>query len=446
MKNFRYLVLIFASATLAVLFFASGDFSEILSGGEGIIPPSGDAPPPKPPKTAPKKADEPPPPAPAPAPAPKPSNEQPANPAPPSSGQPPAPLAEGEEIKMTKPSNTKSTISKALKYLANEQSKDGSWQCKMSALNGVVVTTSYCGLAFMANGSTPSKGTFKENVKNAVDFVAKGVIMPSPNFTGRVRGTQGNWNQENWKLAIGACFLCEAQAASPDSKVKSAIEYAVHKLERNQEPSGGWGHGPGGPNALGYVELEIVSNYAVAAMGMAKDLGVNVDKEKFEKAVKYIEDCTSDGGGTNYSTRPNQNGTMQAGRTGGAIFALAAAEKTNSPKYAAMLKNLDANLDEIPVGHASVAMHFIGGALGCVQNGKNSWAKYVNALFKKMLDASRPDGSFRSIVNPVEVKSTGDGDEDNGPYYNTGIYTLALSLDLGHLKYMSGVFSEKKKK
>jgi hypothetical protein len=45
--------------------------------------------------------------------------------------------------------------------------------------------------------------------------------------------------------------------------VKDRLFEVAKKLEANQEASGGWAHGPGGPNALGYLELEIVGNWSL---------------------------------------------------------------------------------------------------------------------------------------------------------------------------------------
>ncbi|MHC4663187.1 MAG: DUF6288 domain-containing protein [Planctomycetota bacterium] len=332
-----------------------------------------------------------------------------------------------------KPEKAKKVLAKSLAYLAKEQAKAGFWSTKMCHVNGQVVTTSLCALAMMAAGSTPAKGPYCVNVNRAVEFVMNTITKKTP-LDGRRNGA--NWNQENWRLGFGGVFLAEAYASHKDPRIKAKLQEVVQRLEANQEASGGWAHGPGGPNSLGYLELEIMSNWAVAAIGMAKQLGCKVDSEKLKKALDYVNQCTSGMGATAYSTRANQRGTGCPGRTGGAILGFAMC-RYNSPKLDKMAKYLGKTMEQIPEGHASPALHVVGGGLGAIQVSKGLWDKYVTTLYPKILELAQDDGSFRHITN-----KEGDSDAKLGPCYTTGAFAFMLAVDLGRLSFLSGKYGK----
>ncbi|MHC4663792.1 MAG: DUF6288 domain-containing protein [Planctomycetota bacterium] len=334
-----------------------------------------------------------------------------------------------------KPAKAKTVLMKALAYLAREQSKAGYWSTSMSHLNGKVVVTSLCGLALMASGSTPAKGPYSINVSRAVDFVMENVAKKT-SFDNQKRGG-ANWNQENWRLSFGGVFLAEAYASHKNPNIKAKLQEVVRRLEDNLETSGGWGHGPGGPNSLGYVELEIISNWALSTIGMAKQLGCKVDSEKLKRALDYVNKCTTGMGSTAYSTRGNQRGTGCPGRTGGAILAFAMC-RYNSAKLDKMANYLGKTMEQIPEGHASPVLHFVGGGLGALQISKTLWDKYVTTLYPKIIELANEDGSFRTIVN-----KEGDKDAMIGPYYTAGALTLMLAADQGRLNFLSGKYGGK---
>jgi hypothetical protein len=336
-----------------------------------------------------------------------------------------------------KPDKTNKVLAKALAFLAKGQSKGGTWPCKMSHYNGQVLVTSYCALAMMAAGSTPAKGPYCANVNRAKNFVMKVITLES-RFGKAKRGGK-NMNQSLWRWGAGGMFLAECYAVHKDPAIKAKLQEVVKKIEDAQEPSGGWGHGPGGPNMLNYVELEVVSNYALATLGMAKKLGCKVDSAKLKKACDYVVQCTNGMGGVGYSTRRGQRGFGCPGRSGGAILGFTLC-KYNHPMYTKMIKYLDKTIGDIPMGHASPAIHFIGGGLGSLQVSKGLWNKYVQTLFPVILEHANDDGSFRAVVNPKE----GDHDTNNGIYYSSGIYTFLLAVDQGRLRFLSGKYGGRK--
>ncbi|MHC4660280.1 MAG: DUF6288 domain-containing protein [Planctomycetota bacterium] len=333
-----------------------------------------------------------------------------------------------------KPSKAKKALKKALAYIASKQNDDGHWDCQMSGANGQVVVTSLCGLALMAGGSTLDSGPYALNVFRAVRFVSQNITKIEDWEKKTQNGTVNG--QQNWRWGLGGMFLAEAYAKSKNPEIKTVLDEVVRLLAESQEPSGGWGHGPGGPNALGYVELEVVSNWALSAMGMAKSLGCKVKSFNFKKGMDYVLRCTNKAGGVAYSTRPGQRGHGCPGRTGGAMLAFTLC-KNRPSNYSKMAAYLAKTMKQAPSGHASPVMHIMGSGLGAIQTSKEMWDQFAAQLIPVILQHTNPDGSFRTIVNPQE----GDTDSANGPFYTGGICALMLAVDEGRLKYMSGRYA-----
>ena len=83
-------------------------------------------------------------------------------------------------------------------------------------------------------------------------------------------------------------------------KKRALIDLGTSLAER-QEQSGGWAHGPGGPNALGYVELNILTGLALCGMGLAGQAGYDTNESVLELAETYLKQSSNGDGGVGYS-------------------------------------------------------------------------------------------------------------------------------------------------
>lgn len=327
-------------------------------------------------------------------------------------------------------------VDQALEYLSKQQQGDGGWECHLSGENGRVVMTSLCGLAFIAAGNTASKGTYKKNVENAARFVMANIGKESA-FAG-MGGGGGNWNQTNWGLGYGGMFLAEVQNASPVRGVDEKLKWVAETILANMEETGGFAHGPGGPNALNYLELEIVSNYCVAALGGAMANGVEVDSKKIEKALDYIEKCGGGKGGVGYSHRQGQVGWGDPGRTGGAIMAFGAVGRDDHRYYKSMSAWLQANLNDIIDGHVSPTMHHLSAAAACYREGGKAWERYWEAQRQECTMLRNPDGTFTGRPTKESAQMGRNNDLDLGPVWNTSHWTIILCLEKDNLPVWFG--------
>lgn len=341
-----------------------------------------------------------------------------------------APHAKSDPKKCKK---TSEILSDGLKFLASRQTDSGNQQA-VSNENHAVATASLCGLAWIGSG----KKKYAKNITKAAEFVMENAGKSRARGLGSASSKGGaNWNQSNWSLSYSAIFLSEYFAQKKRISVKKRLQEIVNKLIENQEASGGWAHGPGGPNALDYLELEIMSNLALGGIGMAERVGIQVDNAKVVKAYQYVKACTS-GGGVAYSPRPGQAGAGDPGRTAGALWALKQVGKGKGLQ-GSMTKYYTRQLGELYEGHASPTMHILNGALASAQLGKSAYSKYWKTWRPFIMASRTMDGAFGCRPNHESLQMKHHPDRTWGPSFVTAHYVLAMELGQGRFKLLDTV-------
>lgn len=320
----------------------------------------------------------------------------------------------------------------SLDWLVKQQEPDGGFPTMMAATTGKVVVTSVCGMAFMANGG------YKEPLAKCADYVMKNAVEKAgANGDDPFKGLTGgkNWNQSNWALGYGGVFLGLVYQQTKDAKVKESLAAIAAQIVKNQEATGGWAHGPGGPNALDYLELEIMSNWVLAALGLAQQAGVDVRADAIEKGMKYVELCAAGDGGVGYADRPGQKGMGEPGRTSGAIFAWMCLRQAKGGFYGKMTQYWERNMADITNGHVSPVMHYSTSGLAAHALGAGPWDKFMDRFRIEFLACRRVDGSFAARPTEESEMMHSNSDRSVGDCWITGNYLLILGLPNKNLKY-----------
>ena len=314
----------------------------------------------------------------------------------------------------------------SLAKLASIQTEGGSMPMTTGGAGGAVVYTTLGGLAFLASGSTPTEGPYAENIVRCRDFILKTVRSDGPTLPRREDGK--NWNQENWQLSYAPWFLCEYYNHTGDEEVYAKLEEIAGRLVQNMEPSGGWAHGPGGPNALGYVELEIMSNYAMVSFGCMRALGIEIEQKVVDKARDYVASCTGGDGGVAYSTRSGQIGYGEAGRSGGAYLAFARCGFQRHNLFAKMGKFTLRNIEKLPTGHVSPVMHFLAGAMCCWEMGPKAWKTYWSTFRTTFRSFRLPNGEYTAVPTAESQQLRSNADRGCGPGWISSTYLLIQGI------------------
>ncbi len=164
---------------------------------------------------------------------------------------------------------------RALDWLQQHQLESGGFPQTLGGNNGAVVMTALAGLAWLSEGSSSTKGRYAKAIAKARDFVRKGLRAKDP-FKDRMPAG-ASWDQTNWAFGHAGIFFGELWKRAPDDELVKSLEFVAGTLAQRQEASGGYAHGPGGKNALGYVELNIMAGLSLRSLRAAKTAGSGGD-------------------------------------------------------------------------------------------------------------------------------------------------------------------------
>jgi hypothetical protein len=293
-------------------------------------------------------------------------------------------------------------------------------------MNGAVVQASLAGLCWLGGGSDLEAGPYKDNVRRAAEFVVSHV----DGMGGPTRPGGGpSWDQSNWGWAHAAIFLGELCQRTPTEEFRAALLRMGKELAQRQEASGGWAHGPGGPNALGYLELNIVSGLALTGLGLARQGGYDVPQTVIDKAEAFLIASSAGDGGIGYSERPGQAGQGNIGRTAAAWLGYVGLGLGKRPWCRKMEGFVRRYAGDILGGHASLMQHVMLAGVAAHALGADARKSYWETARRDLVLARAPDGSFQP--RPwAETRSTGsNGDVSFGEVWSTCAWTLPLVTD-----------------
>jgi hypothetical protein len=194
-------------------------------------------------------------------------------------------------------------IRAGLDYLAETQSKDGSWG---DPQRGVIGITALGVLAFLAQGHQEGFGPYageRDVVRRAVDFLLKhstsdvrlgkppGFIFAEQDGDSRMHGH--GYATQALVLVYGSGRSSEERARALREKIRRAVTV----IEESQTITGGWGYEPNPAT----VHEGSVTVTVVQALRLASDAGFVVDKQVHERGLKYLRDSQKPDGSFKYS-------------------------------------------------------------------------------------------------------------------------------------------------
>jgi len=310
---------------------------------------------------------------------------------------------------------TEQTIDKGMTYLAQTQSRNGSWTAQGSYGGGgyPVAMTSLAGLALLAGGNTSVEGPYAVNVRNAVDFLVK-----SSQRSGLI-AREGEASRPMHGHGFAMLFLAEAYGTEQDADARERIKRVLHKAidltGRSQSAAGGWLYTPDSGSDEGSVTVT-----QIQGLRACRNAGIRVPKSIIDRATKYIEDSANPDGGIRY--RVSTAGTSRPAITAAAVATMYNAGEYENPiavKSLAYLKNHLKGKEGARTfgGHQYYATLYAGQAM--YLSSEENWQDYFPHTRDWLIDAQADDGSWQ-----------GDG---VGPVYGTAIALLTLQLPYANL-------------
>jgi hypothetical protein len=180
---------------------------------------------------------------------------------------------------------TEAAIRRGLDFLARQQHRDGYWiemvgrkvndEYQGTPGRHVGVTALAC-MAFLANGSTPGRGRYGDNVERGLSWLLD-QVKPDDGF---ITCDQSRM----YEHSFATLFLAEAYGMTGDTRVREKLQRAVDCIVQAQNVQGGWRYLPGSKDS----DMSITVTCVMALRG-ARNVGIYVPRETILRAIDYVK-------------------------------------------------------------------------------------------------------------------------------------------------------------
>ena len=332
---------------------------------------------------------------------------------------------------------------RGLEWLAKQQKEDGSFACPKQAQPSV---TSFCLMAFLAQGESPADGKYQQQLTRAISFILdqqkpNGLIAATaPREVPIPRDVDHNTvgNPSVYNHAISGLALAEAYGqcnAEQAERIAPVIEKAIAATLEMQRWGGKKARDVGGWRYLnlhdnGRFDSDLsITGWQLAFLRSARNAGFDVPKESVDAAVKYVENCFLKHRGLQvHAYFPKVTISCTRAMAGAGVLALAHAGKHDSKEAIAsgewILKHDFNNYnDDTPVyGAEWLPDRYHYGCFLCTQGmfqlGGKYWEQFFPPLANTLLANQQADGAW-----PPERR-----EKQYGSCYSTSLVILSLSV------------------
>src|SRR5262249_15771326 len=206
-------------------------------------------------------------------------------------------------------------INQGLEFLSRNQGEDGSFGERQRQYQGNLAITSLAGLAMMAGGNQPGRGTYGKVVTDALQFV---LSKEDPRKPGFFHNPLAHTHGPMYWPGFATLFLAEVHGMVSNKELrkelKEKLKCAVELIVKGQNPEGGWRYQPEAKDAD--ISVTICQ---IMALRAARNAGIYVPKSTVDKCIEYVKLCQDHPGGFRYM---KQGGPPAFARTAAGVVAL----------------------------------------------------------------------------------------------------------------------------
>lgn len=296
-------------------------------------------------------------------------------------------LSDEPTTNLMKP-ETHQAVEAGLQYLRNQQNDDGTFGRGGYGRN--VAVCSLGGMAFMAQGSTPGRGPYGNEVNRCVAYV-----LNSARDSGFVMSSGAGSHGPMYGHGFATLFLAEIYGMYPDSMVRDKLEAAVKLIVSTQNEEGGWRYEPKRQDAD--ISVTICQ---VMALRAARNAGIFVPNETIESCIEYVKRSQNPDGGFMYQL--SQPGESRFPRSAAGIVALYNAGIYEGDEID---RGLDYLMRHVPRSEAVSrdSHYFYGhyyGVQALWQAGGDRWKQWYPAIHDALISRQKQDGSWADQIAP----------------------------------------------
>jgi hypothetical protein len=280
------------------------------------------------------------------------------------------------------------SIQRGLTWLSRNMANDGSWRNSGGYGSYPAAMTGLAGMAFIASGSTPTRGRYWQEVRKSVGFLMKNAdantgVISIPAEEGRSMYGHG----------FATLYLASVYGMEEDlrkqAKLKRVLDKAVGLIASAQSSAGGWIYTPDSNSDEGSVTVTQIQ--ALRACRMA---GIVVDKKVIDKSVDYIKRCQNVDGSIRYSLNSGGDGRPAITAAGVAVLYNAGIYDDQPFVDKAVQyckKRIKTSVNN--TGHHYYAQLYWSQAL--YQRGGKDWDDYYKSMAKWLMKQQSKDGSWQ---------------------------------------------------
>ncbi|MEM7231330.1 MAG: prenyltransferase/squalene oxidase repeat-containing protein [Planctomycetota bacterium] len=316
----------------------------------------------------------------------------------------------------------KRSIKAGLRFLAKSQGSDGgfgkgSWENTRYRTYAAAITP-LAGLAFLASGSTPTRGPYAKNLQMITDFILKQCVGKHsvPTLI-----AQGGYREERpmychaFNMTYLALIFAQETNDKRKEKIRKVLRDAIEVTGRTQTRDGGWGYRPDDRDDEGTLVVTFLQG-----LRACRDAGIYVPKTVIDKGIKYIKDSTNPNGSVRYRVRSTRT---RPGVTCASVVALWQAGEYESPLLKLITDHVIRYVEPRHAGdwsrghHAEYVQYYLAQSQHIL--GGDRWTRYYKKVSAVLTAEQNTDGSWEG--------------RDQGDIYGTVIALLVLQLPYNRL-------------
>ncbi len=288
-----------------------------------------------------------------------------------------APLLSQAQSGMREPASVPPQVelmyTKGLKFLQSTQKSNGTWDGSYGSDPAIA---GFSMMAVLAHGEDPNAGPYAVMVKRCLD-----------NILSRQNRQNGYIGDSMYSHGFALLALAEAYGMVRDDRIGPALMKGVTLTlaAQKQNKTGGWRYSPEAKDAdTSVTGCQIVSLYA------ARNAGIPVPDEAFDRALKYMATCRDAEGGYGYTSPQGARVTLTAVGS----LTLSLARRKTEDSYQKSLDFLKKNLNYRDSSYPFYLEYYMSQAL--FQADLNVWKEWNYKNMRYLSASQAPNGSWLS--------------------------------------------------